>query len=1387
EDFTMRIRITYTGAVDPCGTTQYGEVEDYTITIGPSAPNYWIGTLSIDWHNEGNWSLNSVPTQDGDVYIPSGTPYEPTIQSGNAYALDLTITGGAELTQNTSSYFRVYGNFNTDAGIFTQMGGTSYLYFDGTMNNHWDDDNENDTYYSVRVDKDNNTAQTTMWQNMTVGTSFEIREGVFAIDASWTLTVDGTGSNAFEVESGGTVNLSGTKSIDVTGGIEFEDGSMANITGGTIYCGGNFRTMANTNNIVMSDGLVVIDGSSTQYIDDEDGGTLEFFDLTIDKSGGVCYIATEDLIINNDLRIDGGTLSCNNAPSPTATHNIVLMGDWTTTVGPAGFEESSAKVTFNGPGHQYVYGTENFNILETDLGAALRVNNAAYTVTCQTYDQTNGGIDIVAGTFTANDLADPGLYGGFWVNPGGVINLHQDAAQYVDVNCGLTFSTGGEINIYGGNGSSWFSYAGNSYLNMSGGTLDFKDVGVYVYNSGTYTFSENITAGTIRTPFSFTADHAAFTPAGGKIELYGTNTVSINQSNGATFYNLEVNTTSKDGSYTVPGGQIIENRNGETLVTGGNGKASSVTQVSDIYITNDLLIANGGGYSLGGFMCTVGDYTDVYGTLWVDNPADVFVSGDASFEMVTFYPGSVGEFLSGAAYLDYGLSVQMGAAFFATTNNTLYFTGGLGTTGILNYDPNTVFGNWEINKSAGTFYLGYASTEPFIVNGNVYMSGGNIMEMHDHTLVIHGFLYDVSTSEIYVYDAKGGKSAGNNDPLTSGSSAAEGGYLEIDNDFTLNGLLDVNDGDVLLHGNFNIASTGILTITSGTVIADQPYAAKNGGEAWQYLDGTINLATGLFEIAHNSMRFSSSSVNNISGGTIRCGFTFFAVDAGVFQPAGGVVEFAGGDVGPYITCDAGNYFYDLLIDKGTEIVLGSDIQVNRDIQIEAGPLNVYWVSDYDIAVGRNWTNNGGDPAFLEANGTVTFVGSTTSDILNPETFYDLHVDKSYSGYLGCEIFDPIVVLNNYHAIDGVHEMNNPSSLLVSNDVIIELNAGLNANDGSGILIEVGDDWTNNNTGYDIDYGFNPGSLSTVICNGCTDQSLTTAAPQEEFAFFQIDKEGGNLKPNDNLLFYGDVDMLDGNWVDNVNNLTHTFYMSYFAAAGSYLSGLQYPTLVFKGTTDATIQPATGYYSLHNLVIDKASTDFTPVFDPDYKPLIDEGKESKAQTVMLNNTFTCDYGGDLTIVSGTLDLNDNTLTVTGNADVNGGVLDVDAGSWLAIDDMGELSVNNGGTIRVIGTAGNEAHVTRIISDTDYYDFEINSGGTIAAEYAVFEYMNNNGVWIKLGATVDPTYSFHNCTFQNGQNTGLTTLIAFNNNQNVTVNYASFPVDPGNPISYNVAKA
>jgi hypothetical protein len=280
---------------------------------------------------------------------------------------------------------------------------------------------------------------------------------------------------------------------------------------------------------------------------------------------------------------------------------------------------------------------------------------------------------------------------------------------------------------------------------------------------------------------------------------------------------------------------------------------------------------------------------------------------------------------------------------------------------------------------------------------------------------------------------------------TNSEGKAKGGYLEIDNDFTLNGLLDINDGEVYVHGIFGTAATASVVIDGGTFVADAPLA-----KGWEYLNGNLSMYSGLFEITYNSPHFSSSATSTISGGIVRSGEAFYARAAGNFEPTGGVVEIVGtGNNTVY--CDAGNYFYDLLINRDPTAVSSTltDVTVKNDLTINSGTLDSY---GNDLYIGGNWTNNEGSSGFAEQMGTVVFNGSESRHILTGETFYNLTLDKTtLADWL--TLSDDVTVLGDF-VLDGgsFHTEAN----------VIDVNGNVDVNVGvffvqPGGTLKVGDD------------------------------------------------------------------------------------------------------------------------------------------------------------------------------------------------------------------------------------------------------------------------------------------------------------------------------------------
>ena len=165
-------------------------------------------------------------------------------------------------------------------------------------------------------------------------------------------------------------------------------------------------------------------------------------------------------------------------------------------------------------------------------------------------------------------------------------------------------------------------------------------------------------------------------------------------------------------------------------------------------------------------------------------------------------------------------------------------------------------------------------------------------------------------------------------------------------------------------------------------------------------------------------------------------------------------------------------------------------------------------------------------------------------------------------------------------------------------------------------------------------------------------------------------------------------------------------------------------------------------------------------------------------------------GNFTVQSGIFDGNSkhNVLGYSNNTISISGTYKVGAGGTLEIGYYCGLTVNNGGTIEIIGAPGNAATVTRNVNNW-YGSYRFTVDGTIRANYALFEYMGlqTTGIYITSNGTIDPINNFSNCTFTNGSNNGA--MLTIENTQTLSganaITDVSFPINPAGS-SRNVRK-
>ncbi|MCX6269121.1 MAG: GEVED domain-containing protein [Bacteroidetes bacterium] len=522
---TMRVRITYSGSLDPCGDTQYGEVEDYTINVTAKVPNAWTGTVSASWNISSNWSQGHVPTPDEDVTITSSGYQPATLDISDGACKILKIESGEMLIKNramhVSESVNIYGKLSMDnpAGRLNSQGNVTW-YAGSTAGI---------TAEAIMMIYGNWTFNDGANVQLGSGTvQFRGNNDKYISNYSAVCSFNNVGSYNYENAEVGlgtsTQNLLINGYLDVSSGSVFSCyNAYSLIVKGDITCDGRLSCY---------DGTIVLAGISQNVaINDE----AFFNNLTISATGtaSIANPVTGRIVINGNLEIESGVFD-------PMDNVIEVTKNWTNYVGPPAFTEGTGKVIFNGGSHQYC-STETFNDLEVNKSAgAFRVEGG--TVTCSSYDWTAGAVDVLYGTFTANTLEDNAIAGNWYLNPGGTINLHS-MVGWVDLK-GYLNIYGGNFNVFGGSDSdSYWPFSTNGGITMSGGTLDFKEVGVLIYNTA-LAFSENITGGTIRTSRGFRVERADFTPDAGTLEFYGPTDGVFHTINGGYVKNVIINKSS---------------------------------------------------------------------------------------------------------------------------------------------------------------------------------------------------------------------------------------------------------------------------------------------------------------------------------------------------------------------------------------------------------------------------------------------------------------------------------------------------------------------------------------------------------------------------------------------------------------------------------------------------------------------------------------------------------------------------------------------------------------------------------------------------------------------------------------------------------------------------
>lgn len=1332
----------------------------------------------------------------------------------SGYYTAITVTGGAEIQ---ARYYAI--NYLADAGMVVTSSATinnSNNFSDGT----WSNMNTTGTgaanryYLDVEAPAPSGTiANVTFNYAVTPvpANRFNVKRSAAATTIEFVDVISGAlGSYLYESD-----DLSAT-----TGKIKWPPSVNANWIGSissNFNTAGNWSTGTVPNSVTNCTIGAVVSPNVSPVIDATSGAavckTLTITNGRLDLNGS---IPGTDLDIKSAIII--GTTGAGVLNVANTDVEISVGGSWTRgSVSGTSFIHGNGTVTFNATSGSYT--------LDPKTTGNYAFGNVVFNGATSSYNIT-GGI-TTAGGFTINDATiNPAAgitlnIGGDYTNNGGSFTANASNTSTVVLNktgaqaiynatfynltvsgSGVkTFSSNNSVfnNTVINNGATLKAPAGIEVLTLSSsnaGTVTINSGGMFDDNGGSHVFNGS----------TWTATTSSYT---------GTGTMTFNRTAGQTiaggqFNNLSLTTSGNvtvSGDIAILGGvDVYFSSVGSALILNNNFKITGSGTGTFILGAGQQLNVNGTNNCPSGFAAygfdptsttnynqsfdqTVGGIT--YGNLTLNTATtktlggDIVVSGNLTINSATLDVSSNNYDISIAGHFNNnstGSLVTNGG-----THAGLVILNGTGTQNIYigNSGSKSIY-NLKINKTTGT--IAAVQTNSITILNNLLVQSGTF-SLNNFTGYVGGNMTVSSSSGSIAQSGTFNMNA------TSGAHTIQLSGSNLNN-------LTFNAPGITYTAQDNISVYGNTTLTAGTFDGNGKYVnlGNSGGR-------TVGIAAGAtYKIGPGgTMALGSTSAVSVAGtievvgtagsiatvtkitggnsytfdvtGTIKAQYYLFE-----YMAASGIVINASG------TIDATNNFSDGTFSNGPnncKYITFSNTQTltinnvafstaptgsaNNAVKSTSGVITFY--NSTGVFSGASYESDDGSAS----TGTIRWTGPETLTWIGAVST-DWYTAGNWSSSLGGNGVpdankNAIIATNasNRHPIvDGSGGAANCKSLTINSTMILTITTGA----GSPDLTVNGDVQINGEVrmSSDNDYMVVTGNWvkATSGTVNLTNGTVTFTGTGSK----TINNGTGTFK---NLTFNnsGLVAALGANTTVN-GNLTIT--------AGSLdVSGTSY-SLTVKGSwiNNGTFNARTGSSATVTL---NSSTAGAVTLNPgtsSFNNLVINGGASTIYTLTTNNLSTA---GSTTITAGELNLNGLAFNAGDNTGTDAisitGTLNVNANASLKLGTGSVLTVNSGGTVKVVGTAGNIATVTKQSSGSTYA-FTVNSGGTIHAQYYLFEYMNVSGILVSAGATINTTNNFSNGTFSNGFSGGKF-LVLLNNFTPYIANGVTFNNGPVYAIS------